>query len=884
MAQKEHYPPKLALRFLHWFLRKDLAEGVEGDLEEQFYAKLDETTITSAKINYWYQVFAYLRPFAIKKSNYVHLNQYAMFQNYLKIGWRNLVKHKIYSSIKVGGFSLGIAACILIFLFIRQELSYDQHYQNGDQIFRVNYTSTFNDYTGIGVHFPSPFASVIEEEFPEIQFAARYNAAPGFGAGGNEIKRADRTESSFEDKLIFADQSLLQILQASFIYGNPENSLNDPNSIVITERKADKFFPDENPLGKILILNNDDNNQYKVTGVIKNFPVTSHFQYDFLISLYNKEFFPGESTNWRSQNYVTYIKVNEGTDIANLEEKMSLLIEKYFLPPVIDTDRADNIAWLKSFQFGLQPVQEIYLNLDEIGDSLSHGDIQYIWLFGAVAIFILLIACINFINLSTAKSVSRAKEVGLRKVVGSYRIHLIKQFLTESTFLCFIAFLAGIVIAALMLPYFNSVLGISLAFPWTAWWLLPGLILGSLIIGIIAGVYPAFYLSSFQPIKVLKGNVSRGGKKSTLRSSLVVFQFSISIVLIVSTLIINQQMDFILTKKLGFDKDQVIIIQGTRTLEDKIDVFKNELLRLPNVTSASISGYLPVSGFVTNNGGWSIEGMGPEDAISGQQWAVDFDYPKTIGLNIKQGRDFSIDVASDSSAVIINEALANKLNFDNPIGEQISNYLGDWTIIGVVEDFHFESLKKQIRPLGMYIRANNRAISVKVNTADMPFTVGSVANLWKQFSPNQSFRYTFLDVHYAKMYKDVNQIRTIFSAFALLAIIVACLGLFALSSFLIEQRRKEVSIRLILGASLNSIFRLLTNNFIVLILLSFFIAIPITWYSMGIWLEDYVYRISIEPITFLIAGILSVLIAAVTISYQAIRATLINPVDNLKSE
>ena len=884
MKYKKTIPPKLAQKFLRCFLKEELAEEVEGDLEEQFYSRLEESTIWKAKLNYWYEVINYLRPFSIKNLESPIRPHFAMFNNYFLIGWRSLLKQKVYSLIKIGGFSIGIAACLLIFLFIRQDLSYDRYYQNGDRIYRIFRESSFNGESGKGAHFPSPFAAALLEEIPEIEQAGRYNSSYMFGAGSNEVRRADQQESSHEDRITFADQSLLQILQTPFIYGNPKSALADPDGIVITKSKADKYFPDENPIGKILIFNNDDSNQFKVSGVIKDFPSTSHFQFDFLISLAEREFYTGELTNWKNDNYITYIGVKPGTNIADLEDKFSLLIDKYFLPPRLEAGSQESINWVKSFHFGLQPVKDIHLNVDEVGDNLAHGDIRFIWLFGAIASFILIIACINFINLSTARSANRAREVGLRKVVGSNRSGLVKQFLTESILFSFLAVLLGSLLAALFLPYFNTLLGKSLTFPTLEWWFMPILIAGTLIIGIIAGIYPSFYLSSFQPINVLKGNVSRGTQKSTLRSSLVVFQFTVSIILIIGTLIINKQMDYILHKKLGFEKDQVIVIQGTHTLENKLEVFKNELVNLPEVESVSISSFLPVEGFRTNNGGWLKEGMQEDDAVSGQHWSVDQDYIETLGLKIKQGRDFHKEVTTDSQSVIINESLAKQLNFEHPIGEQISDWSGKWTIIGVVEDFHFESMKQAIRPLGMYLKPSVKAVSVKVSTVEMPVMIQELESLWKEFSPNQAFRYTFLDLHYEKMYQDVERIGTMFSVFALLAIVVACLGLFALSSFLVEQRAKEISIRLILGASISSIFRLLTHNFVVLVFISILIAVPIALLMMQKWLEDYAYRITIGIDTFLLAGFIAVFIALSTISYQAIKASLVNPVKNLKSE
>jgi putative ABC transport system permease protein len=877
-------PPNLPLRFFRWFCHPKLRDHIEGDLMELYGERVKEIGKRKADLKFIGDVLLLFRPSIIRPmEGYKNLNNYGMIKSYFTIGWRTMAKHKMYSSIKIGGFAIGIAACMLIALFIRHELSHDFHYQASDRIFRVFRESSFRGEKGIGAHFPHPFAAALQEDYPEIEMAGRYNPVALFGAGSNEVRRGDKFESSYEDKLVFADQSLLDILEIPFIQGNRHKALSEPNTIVITESKADKYFLNENPLGKIIILNNDESKQYTITGVIKDFPESTHFHYDFIISLANHEFYKGEATNWRNDNYHTYIRVHPGTNAGALQQKLSSMIPKYFLPQVFEQGSVNDIDWVKSHKFHLQPVKDIYLNLDDVHDDLDHGDIRYIWLFGAIATFILLIACVNFINLSTAKSSNRAREVGIRKVAGSQRNSLITQFLTESFLFTFFSVVLGLGLAALLLPNFNELLAKTLIFPWREWWLTPALLTTSVVIGTLAGLYPSIYLSSFKPIQVLKGIVSRGSKSSSMRSVLVVFQFTISIALIMATVIIDRQMSYILTKNLGFDKEQVLILSGTHTLDKKIPVFKDELLRLPNVVSASVTDFLPVEGSTRDGGGWRKEGMRVEDGVTGQQWSVDADYVKTLGLKIINGRDFST-VALDSQSVIINRALAKSLNFKEPIGERISNYLGEWIIVGVVEDFHFESMKKEIGPLGMYIRPSQRSIAVKVNSTDVAGMIQSVSSLWKAFSPNQSIRYTFLDQSFAKMYDNVNRIGVIFRLFALLAVIVASLGLFALSAFMIEQRSKEISIRLVLGATVKNIFQMLTGNFVKLVVIALVIAVPLAAYLMQKWLTDFSYRINITADIFFITGAIALLIAFCTVSFQSIRAALANPVNNLKSE
>ncbi len=888
MKNKKTIPPPLATRLLSAFLRSDLAEEVRGDLEEKFYSDLKNKSAFKAKRNYWYEVFNYLRPFAIRKSRLNYLNNYDMFQSYFKIGWRTMSRQKMYSGIKIGGFAAAIAACLLIALFVRQELSYDLHYTNESRIYRILFTSSYKGELSKGVYLPAPFTKVMNEEYPDVEKAGRYlpiGNGGNFGSENNEVKSLDQMESTHENGFIYFDQGLLEILELPFIKGSPKNALTEPNTMVITKSKADKYFLDQDPIGKILMLDNDEHRQYKITGVIQDFPVTSHVKYNFLLTLAGMEFWNGEQTTWRASNYLNYVLVRPGTDISGLEKKLKGIAKKYFVPEAVKSEgNADELNWLNSMSFKLQPVHDIYLNKEEVHDNLQHGDLRYIWLFGAIASFILLIACINFINLSTARSAGRAREVGLRKVVGSLRSGLVKQFLSESVLFSLCSFVIGTILALSLLPYFNLLLAKSLTFPWNEWWFLPLFGAAAIVVGIIAGIYPAFYLSSFQPALVLKGNTRIGNKNSTTRSMLVVFQFSISIILIISTVVINRQMNYIMTKKLGYNKEQVLVLEGTRTLDDKILTFKNELLRLPAVQSASISNYLPVEDAERNGGGLWIEGTPIDDQINSQQWSIDHDYVKTLGLTISKGRDFSFRLASDSQAMIINESAVKALQLKEPIGSRLQNYLGVWTVIGVVKDFNSESMRENIKPVAMYIRPSPNTISVKLNTVDMQEAIRRVTKVWDEFSPSQPIRFTFLDQRYAKMYGDIERMQYIFTSFAVLAVMVACLGLFALSAFMVEQRSKEISVRIILGATLNNIVQLLTQNFIFLVLISFAIATPIAWYTMNRWLEDYAFKISLSWDIFLLAGIMSVFIALVTVGYQAIKAAVANPVNSLKSE
>lgn len=889
MGNKKVIPPKLAGRFLLWFLRKDLAEEVQGDLREQFYTDLKRISGFQARLIYWFQVINYLRPFAIRNLNasYSNFYQYHMFQSHFKIGWRNLTKQKMYSAIKIGGLALGITACLLIALFVRNELSYERQFPDRDRIYRLIGVYGMKGVIPKNTYFPAPMASTLKKDFPEVEAAGRFVASELLGGGGKLVRRADKAENFYEEGIIYFDQELLNILKPRFEYGDLAQALSEPYTIAISKCIADKYFPGEDPLGKILIVNNNEKQSYRITGVFEDFPSTSHLQqYKLLMTLTGQEFWPGEQTFWSSSNYHTYIKVQPGTDVKQLSSKLTEgIVKTYWLSSwrksgIVDADELANNVTLE-----LQPISDIHLRSAGIWDGLSHGDIRFIWLFSAIAVFILIIACINFINLSTARAANRAREIGLRKVVGSSRGNMIWQFLSESVIFSLLSFILSLFLAYLLLPYFNGLSAKSLIFPWNEWWLLPLIIAVAVIVGLLSGLYPALYLSGFKPIKVLKGGFSQGSKSIKTRSILVIFQYTISAVMIIGTIIIYRQMNFILSKDLGFDKKQVLLIQGANLMGNRITAFKNELLKLSDVDYVSISDYLPVAGTQRNGDAfWKAGRKEVDNPLGGQRWRVDHDYIRTMGMTIIAGRDFDINIASDSQAVVINQSMAKALRFNDPVGHQITNNRQSWHVIGIVKDFNFESLTETIQPLCLEVGKGSSGVLVKINTTEISKTIEQVKSIWDQFTPKSDFRFTFLDERFAMTYANVQRMGRIFTGFAILTIIIACLGLFALSAYMVEQRRKEISLRLVMGAPLNNIFSLLTSNYLFLILISLTIAIPVSWYGMHKWLEDYVYRIKISWDVFVAAGLITVLIAILTISYLSIRAALSNPVDNLRSE
>jgi len=812
-----------------------------------------------------------------------------MIRNYFKIALRQFRKQKMYAAIKIGGFAFSIAACLLIALYIRNELSYDKAWPDADRIYRL--AEAFNDNGKIdkGIDWPAPMGPALKKDFPEVELCGRVMDNSLMGAGAVEMRRAGQQENSYEDGLVYADQQFLDIFKIPMVYGDRAHALTSPLTMVISKKKAGKYFPGQNPVGKVMYLNNDKTKPYTIGGVMQDFPQTSHLKYDFILTLKAMEFGKGEQTNWGDYNYPTYVLVKKGANIAELNQKIGRnTIKNYFLPEMEREGTKDPEKLIAKVKFYLQPVTDINLYSYDMDDGLSHGDIRFIWLFGAVAGFILIIACINFINLSTAKSANRAKEVGLRKVVGSYRSSLINQFLTESLLYSFLSFVLGMLLAWLLLPYFNTLASKSLTIPWGEWWLMPTVLISAFVIGIAAGLYPAFYLSGFKPVQVLKGTLATGSKSSVLRNSLVVFQFTTSLILIISTFVIYNQMQYLLNKKVGFDKDQVVVIQGANTLGDQnVKSFKNELMKLAPVKSASISDYLPVAGSKRNGNTFFKEGRSRLDAgVGGQMWIVDDTYLKTLGMKLVEGRNFSYDMANDTvwnGSVIINQTMAKKLNLKNPIGARITNG-STFTVVGVVQDFNFESMHDQIDPLVMHLGISPSVVTVKVRGADMKNTLQSITNTWKAFSPNQPIRYTFLDESFANMYADVQRMGHIFTTFAVLAIIIACLGLFALSAFMAEQRSREIGIRKVLGATVSGITTLLSLDFIKLVALAILIASPIGWWAMNKWLQGFAYHQQMHWWIFALAGVIALVIALATVSFQSIKAALMNPVKSLKAE
>ncbi|MFC2134350.1 ABC transporter permease [Bacteroidota bacterium] len=807
-----------------------------------------------------------------------------MIKNFVKIAFRNLFKHKFYSFLNVAGLAVGMACALLVVLFITDELSYDKYHENAETLYRINVQGRFGGNEFHGTWQPAPLAKTMVEEFPEVINASRFRVIGNFMIkyGENNIK---------EERFAHTDTETFQIFSFPFISGDPNTCLDEPNTLVMTETTAKKYFGDENPVGKTVIVDNETD--YKVTGVIKDIPKNTHFNFDVFASL---ETFPDSRNQiWLNQNYQTYLSLTPGTNIADLEAKFPPFLEKYFGPQLLQfmgVSLQDFFDQGNAYNMYMQKVTDIHLNSDIGGELGVNGDISYIYIFAAVGIFILLLACINFMNLSTARSAGRAKEVGVRKVLGSFKKQLVNQFLTESMLISIFAFILAIITVFLILPYFNNLSGKELELSSvSSGYMLAAMIIITLSVGLLAGSYPAFFISAFKPVDVLKGRLSKGAKSGFLRSALVVFQFSTSIILIVGTMVVYNQLQYIQNKKVGFDREQVLIIEDTWLMGDQVYSFKEALKQNPDIKSVTVSGNLPTPSNRNGNMFFKEGDVMTEETTSLQMWRVDVDYIPTMGMELTAGRNFSDQFATDSMAIVVNEATVKQFNLgDNPIGQRLGRYGGEETeemyynVIGVVKDFHFESLRQNIRPVVLMLGQSNSKTSARINPGNLPAVISFIEDKWNEFAPGNPFDYSFMDEEFNEVYKAEMRLGNIFTIFAGLAVFIGCLGLLGLAAFTAEQRTKEIGIRKTLGATVQGIVFLLSKEFGKLVLIAFVISAPIAYFAMNSWLADFAYRIDLTFSVFLAAGLISFVISLLTVSYHALKAALANPVNSLRYE
>ena len=857
-------PPKGAQRILKSLLKKEQREWILGDFEELFQSEVVEHGKTRAKLWYWAQVLKSIPSFI---RNLIYWSA-AMFKNYLCIALRNLKRHKLYSFINISGLAVGLACCVLIFMFVRHELSYDRFHVHSDRIYRAVVGEHQNGKWIYSVGTPEPLGAALEQELPEVVKSVRFFHPSWIEKWAVSYKN----KSFYEEQVFFTDPSFFKVFSFPLIQGNPGSALNEPHSIVISQNAAQKYFGSENPMGKVLLI--DDSIETKVTGVTENVPPNSHFSFDFLVSF---DAMPHKwiLNNWRSQNCYTYLLLQRSFSPSELEPKLSQFLKKHFGP-------------VKNVKFEFQPLTDIHLHSRDFRqDMASHiGDINSVYVFSGIAVFILIIACINFVNLTTARSISRAKEVGMRKVIGAQRSQLIRQFFGESILFSLMALFLAFILALSMIPNLNRVIGQNLSLDQSRL-LETGLIfLGiALMAGILSGVYPALYLSRFQPIKVIRENYHTGAKSSGFRKVLVVAQFTISIALIIGTLVISQQNRFLRNKNLGFDQEQVLVVPlWDSQAQKKFPAFKNTLLKIPEIMSVSGSSSIPGKSVGTR-------GVKPE----GNPWSprnsliVDEDFIPTFGIELKEGRNFSKKFPSDrEDAYIINQAAVDEFGWEEPLAKQLiwkGDKNGKGTVIGVIKDFHYQSLHQKIEPLVLFMawRAASYT-SIRIRTQNTLDTIASIKKGWNEFHPGHSFEYFFVDSYFDRLYRSEIRMGQIFRYFTFLALFISCLGLFGLTSFMVSQRTKEIGIRKVLGASGGNIVMLFSKEFMKWVVLSNLISWPLAYVLMKQWLQNFAYRIQIPLWAFLASAFIAVMIAFFTVSIQSLRAARTDPVESLRYE
>lgn len=806
-----------------------------------------------------------------------------MLKNYLTIALRNLRKQAGYTFINISGLAVGIACCLLIFLYVRHELSYDRYHEKADRIYRVGLDAKIGDQDFLAPLSPVPMREALVTDFPEVEQAVRLFAFSNTVA----VRRGDLRFQ--EDGFIYADSTVFEVFTYPFLQGDPGSALTEPSTLVITETMAQKYFEDEeNPIGETL---NIDGSDFRVTGVITDVPEASHFRFDFMASMGTNQAIQNDV--WVSNNFYTYFVLQEGNDYKVFEAKLEELVQNYVGPTVqqilgtsIDEYRMSG----GRFQYFIQPLTDIHLHSHMDYEMAPNGNVTYVYAFSAIAMLLLVIACINFMNLATARSAGRAREVGIRKTLGSERGQLIRQFLMEATLMSLLALGFALILVQVLLPFFNNLAGTSLTNTYVQdVRFLAGMLGLALVVGFMAGGYPAFFLASFRPVAVLKGNLQQGAKNAGLRNGLVVFQFAISIALIVCTGVVYSQMQYVQQKNLGFDKEHVVVIERGWALRDQRDAFKQEVLSLPEVETVAFSNNVP-GGLIGDNA-YQKEGASAEELESLRIIYADYDFVETMGFELVAGRSFSRDFATDSTAFILNEAAVKRMGWADPIGQTIMEPVSGpngtptrYTVVGVVKDFHFESLQEEIDPLGIQLASFGGNLSLRIRPDDMPNTLAAIEAAWRTFAPEEPFEYSFLDTNFDQLYAAEQRTGQLFTTFAGLAIFIACLGLFGLASFLIQQRTKEVGIRKVLGASVPGLVALLSKDFARLVLIATLVAWPVAYWVSQSWLEDFAYRIDVPWLLFIVAGLVALGIALFTVSYQSIKAAIADPVKSLRYE
>ena len=806
-----------------------------------------------------------------------------MIKNIIKHSFRSFNRQKGYTVINILGLSIGIACSLLISLYVIFELSYDNFHKNSERIYRVILDGKIGGQEIKGAYTSSPVGPAMLEEFPEVENFVRFNP------GGESVVKFQEKHFTV-DANSEADSSFFKIFSYSLIKGNVNTVLNEPFKVALSESTANKIFGSADPMGQMIKIGNDTS-LYKVSGIFKDLPDNSHIEADLISSFLSNP--RATNGNWLSNSFSTYLLLKPGTSQQEVDNKIPALIAKHvgpLLQQFLGIELEDFLSQGNKYSMFLQPLNKIHLQPEIQQDTKPANNPKYLYIFGSIALLIIIIAAINFMNLATAQAAKRAKEVGIKKVSGSSKGMLIKQFLTESVLLTFLALLLALIIIQLTLPYFNSLLEVNLKLHLiNNWYTIPALLVITFAVGILAGSYPAFYLSAFKPVTVLKGKTKDAMRNGKLRSVLVILQFSISIILIIGTSIMYSQLIFMQNKDLGFDKEQLLVIRRAEVLGNKVKSFKQELLKLKGVKNVTASTALPA--FNNNYNGHMVEGRPDETLLLETNW-VDYDFLETLGMKMALGRFFDREHPTDVDACIINETAVKHYNFDSPLetrflGNNDMEEIQYVPVIGVVKDFHFRSLQTPIVPYLFVFKNENMNwgfITSRISPDNMQTTIKNMEKVWKEFTGNEPMQYFFLDQAFNNLYKEEARNSKLSIIFTALAIFIASLGLLGLTSFTTEQRTKEIGIRKAMGASAGSIFYLITKEIITLILISTIIAWPAIYFIAKNWLQNYQYRISLGIGFFLIGLLIAVGIAILTISYKTIKSARLNPASCLRYE
>ena len=873
----QQYPPKWADKFLEWYCSQEYIDEVQGDLYEWFQLRIRKQGLTKARLFYLFDVIRFMRSYRLKSTEELsqNSNNLDMLRNYIMISWRSLVKEKLFTFINLAGLIVGITAFLLLWTYVQNERSYDEHWENSENIYRVK-TERYNQgvisttwAAGAGA-----IGHVLDTNYAEVE---RYVIMTRSNAILEYNEKVLREGNTF-----YASEEFFNLFSVELLQGDRETALKEPYKMVLSSSTAEKYFGDEDPMGKIITHNGS--REYEVTGVYADIPEKSHMSFDALYSFATFQDIMDNniSDQWNWDGFYNYIQLKEGINAEEFEAKIPDLIEREIGEDLVNSNQ--------NVKFYLQPIEEIHLTSNFMMEMKPNGDLQSTNFLFAIAFFIIILAWVNYINLTTAKSMERAKEVGIRKVMGSQRGQLIRQFLVESLLLNLTSLLVSLLFIFILLPYFNGLAGRELTFDILDSGLLL-VILSILIIGtFFSGLYPALVISGFKPVTILKGKLRNSYKGQVLRKGLVVFQFFTSLVLMVGTATVFFQLDYMKSQDLGVNIEQTLVVRGPNvtdsTYEDKLNIFKLNLSSQSGISMVTSSTAVPGSQPPWNAGGIYVLG---DDSNTAKQYRIiggDYDFLDTYEIALATGRKFDRSRTNDPSTVLLNESAVDLMGFkslEESLAKEIFFWGDTFEIVGVVKDFHNESLKKSFEPLIFRLIPNaSNFYSVKVNSTNMNRTIATVEEEWKAQFPGNPFDFFFLDDHYQEQYKADMQFGQVVGLFALLAIFIACLGLFGLASFITNQRTKEIGVRKVLGASLSSLMKLLSVDFLKLILMAMILAIPISWFLMGEWLSGFAYQMELNGWIFILPSIVLLAIALLTIASKIVRSGMVNPVDSLR--